>query len=451
MTQPPSPAPPASPDDPANTVDGVPPWPRLLLYGLQHVMAMYVGAVTVPLLVGTALGLSRPDLTALISADLFTCGVATLLQTLGLGRRLGVRLPVMLGVSFVAVSPMITIGKQLGLPYVYGAIIASGLMLALLSPLLGGLRRFFPPLVTGTIVTLIGASLAPVAIGWAAGGRGASDFGAPRHLALAGLVLLLITLLTARGRGFLRSIAVLLGLGAGAVICYALGGIDASAVAREPWLQLVTPLRFGVPRLDAAAVLTMALVALVCAVESMGIFYAVGRLVGAEPDERRMSAGLRAEGLAIALGGCLNSFPYTTFSQNAGLVALTGVRSRFVVAAAGGILVALGCLPKLAALLAVLPPAVLGGAGVALFGMVAAAGIAVLRRVDLDRTGNQFVIAASLGVGLGVTHLPQALEKLPPTLRLVLGDGIVAGTLCAVLLNLLFNVSFRARPEPEET
>jgi NCS2 family nucleobase:cation symporter-2 len=202
----------AGDEDPSNGVDTLLPWPKTLLLGLQHVLAMYVGAVTVPLLVGTALGLSRPDVAALISADLFTCGLATLLQTLGLGPRIGVRLPVMLGVSFVAVSPMISIGKQLGLPYVYGAIICSGLGMALLAPLLGGLRRFFPPLVTGTLVTLIGASLAPVAIGWAAGGHGAPDFGAPRHLGLAGLVLLIITLLTARGRGFVRSIAVLIGL-----------------------------------------------------------------------------------------------------------------------------------------------------------------------------------------------------------------------------------------------
>lgn len=446
-TEGPAPASGAS-DDPSNGVDTLLPWGKTILLGLQHVLAMYVGAVTVPLLVGTALGLARADVAALISADLFTCGLATLLQTVGLGPRVGVRLPVMLGVSFVAVSPMISIGKQLGLPYVYGAIICSGLAMVLLAPLLGGLRRFFPPLVTGTLVTLIGASLAPVAIGWAAGGHGAPDFGAPRHLALAGLVLLIITLLTARGRGFVRSIAVLLGLVAGAAAAYGLGGLGdaAAAVRAEPWLQVVTPLRFGTPRLEPAAVLTMGLVALVCAVESMGIFYAVGRLVGREPDERRLAAGLRAEGLAIALGGALNSFPYTTFSQNAGLVALTAVRSRFVVAAAGAILVALGCLPKLAAVFAVLPRGVLGGAGIALFGMVTAAGIAVLRRADLDRSQNQFVVAVALGGGLGVAHLPQALGQLPGALRLLFGDGIVLGTLLAVGLNALLNPSREAPP-----
>jgi xanthine permease len=192
----------------------------------------------------------------------------------------------------------------------------------------------------------------------------------------------------------------------------------------------------------------MGLVALVCAVESMGIFYAVGRLVGREPDERRLSAGLRAEGLAIALGGTLNSFPYTTFSQNAGLVALTAVRSRFVVAAAGAILLALGCLPKLGALFAVLPRGVLGGAGIALFGMVTAAGIAVLRRADLERTQNQFVVAVALGGGLGVAHLPQALAQLPGALRLLLGDGIVLGTILAVGLNALLNPPEAAPASP---
>lgn len=420
-----------------NQVDTRLPAGQLLALGMQHVLAMYVGAVTVPLLVGTALGLSRADLQALISADLFTCGLATLLQTLGLGRYVGIRLPVLLGVSFVAVSPMISIGKQLGLPYVYGAIIVSGVLMAVAAPILGGLRRFFPPLVTGTIVTLIGTSLAPVAIGWAAGGIGAPDFGAARHLAVAGLVLGVITGFFARARGFARSIAVLLGLVAGTVVCALLGELDLSAVTAEPWLSVVTPLRFGPPRFSVSAVVTMGLVALICAVESLGIFHAVGALVGVDPPPRAISAGLRAEGIAIALGGALNSFPYTTFSQNAGLVALTGVRSRFVVATAGGILVGLGCLPKLAALLSVLPRAVLGGAGVALFGMVAAAGIAVLRKADLERIEAQFVVAVSLGVGLGITHMPQAVAQLPGPLRLIVGDGIVAGTLTAVALNAL--------------
>lgn len=425
-------------------VEAVPPWPRTLVLALQHVLSMYAGAVAVPLLVGAALKLSRPDQAVLISADLLTCGVATLLQTLGVGRRLGVRLPVLLGVSFVAVGPMISIGRSLGLPYVYGAIIGAGLLLALLAPLLSALRRLFPPVVTGSVVTLIGTSLAPVAINWAAGGLGAPDYGAGANLGLAGLVLLVITAVTyfgRRGSGFLGSVAVLIGLVVGSLLALALGRISPGELAGDPgapWLAVVTPFRFGWPRLDGWAVLTMTLVALLCSVESMGVFLAVGRIVGVPVDEARVARGLRAEGLAMVLGGCLNSFPYTTFSQNAGLVALTGVRSRFVVAAAGAILVLLGALPRLAGLFAAIPKAVLGGAGVALFGMVAAAGVRMLSEVDFRRPENLYIVACSLGLGLGVATVPGAFAGLPEgPLRLLCSDGIVVGSLTAVLLNLL--------------
>ena len=425
-------------------VDQLLPWPRTLALALQHVLSMYAGAVAVPLLVGAALKLSRPDQAVLISADLLTCGVATLLQTLGVGRRLGVRLPVLLGVSFVAVGPMIGIGRNLGLPYVYGAIICSGLLLTLLCPFLSALRRLFPPVVTGSVVTLIGTSLAPVAIKWAAGGLGAPDYGAGANLGLAGLVLLVITAVTyfgRRGSGFLGSVAVLIGLVVGSLVALALGRMSAGELAGDPaapWLAVVTPFRFGWPRLDAWAILTMTLVALLCSVESMGVFLAVGRIVGVPVDEARVARGLRAEGLAMMLGGCLNSFPYTTFSQNAGLVVLTGVRSRFVVAAAGAILVLLGALPRLSGLLAAMPKAVLGGAGVALFGMVAASGVRMLSEVDFRRTENLYIVACALGLGLGVATAPDAFAGLPEgPLRLLCSDGIVVGSLTAVLLNLL--------------
>jgi xanthine permease len=435
-------------------VDELPPWPRTLALALQHVLSMYAGAVAVPLLVGAALKLSRPDQAVLISADLFTCGVATLLQTLGLGRRLGVRLPVLLGVSFVAVGPMISIGRNLGLPYVYGAIIGAGLLLTLLCPFLSTLRRLFPPVVTGSVVTLIGTSLAPVAVHWAAGGLGAPDYGATANLGLAALVLLVITAITylgRRGGGFLGSVAVLIGLGVGTLAALVLGRLRPGELAGDPaapWLAVVTPFRFGWPRLDGWAVLTMSLVALLCSIESMGVFLAVGRIVGVPVDERRVARGLRAEGLAMVLGGCLNSFPYTTFSQNAGLVALTGVRSRFVVAAAGGLLLLLGALPRLAGLFAALPKAVLGGAGIALFGTVAASGVRMLAEVDFRRSENLYIVACALGLGLGVATVPGAFAGLPEgPLRLLCSDGIVIGSLTAVLLNLLLGRRASASPQ----
>jgi xanthine permease len=352
----------------------------------------------------------------------------------------------MLGVSFVAVGPMITIGKHLGLPYVYGAILCSGLLLVVLGQWLSSLRRLFPPVVTGSVVTLIGTSLAPVAMQWAAGGVGAPDYGAAANLGLAALVLGVITAVTyfgRRGSGFIGSVAVLIGLGVGSGVALALGRMSVIRLAGDPepaWVAVTTPFRFGWPKFNLVAILTMCLVALLCSIESMGVFFAIGRLTGIDVDEQRIARGLRAEGVAMAIGGCLNSFPYTTFSQNAGLVALSGVHSRFVVAAAGGILMLLGLLPRLAALLAAIPKAVLGGAGVALFGMVAASGIRMLSEVDFQRTENLYIVACALGLGLGVATVPGALAGLPEgPLRLLCSDGIVVGSLTAVGLNGLLS------------
>jgi len=239
------------------------------------------------------------------------------------------------------------------------------------------------------------------------------------------------------GRPFLSSIAVLMGLTAGAGVAFASGSIAFQDVKAAPWLAITTPFRFGWPALDLWAILSMILVAMLCMVESMGVFMAISQVVEAPLGERDIASGLRAEGVAVLLGGCLNSFPYSTFSQNAGLIALSGVRSRYVVAVAGGLLIGLGLLPKFAALLAALPRSILGGAGVAMFGMVAAAGIRVLGEVDFRRANNQFIVAVSLGLGLGVSSAPEALAKLPAALRLLCSDGIVVGSLAAILLNLI--------------
>lgn len=415
----------------------------MAILALQHVLAMYAGAVAVPLIVGSALGLSAADQAFLVSADLFTCGIATLLQTIGIGRHLGVRLPVLLGVSFTSVGPMISIGRQLGLPYVYGAILVAGVFMVLVSGQFGRLRRLFPPVVTGSVVTVIGTTLAPVALGWAAGGVGAADFGAPRHLLLALLVLLVIAGVfhfgERRSHSFLASIAVLIGLAVGALVAALLGWVSFAEVARAPWLAITTPLRFGWPALNLWAVLSMLLVAMLCMIESMGVFMALSKVVGVPLAEQDVARGLRAEGVAVVLGGLLNSFPYTTFSQNAGLVALSRVKSRYVVAVAGALLMGLGLLPKFAALLAALPKAVLGGAGVVMFGMVAASGIRVLGEVDFGRAQNLFIVAVALGLGLGVSTTPQALGQLPPALRLLCSDGIVVGSLAAITLNAALN------------
>lgn len=410
---------------------------RTMLLGLQHVLAMYAGAVAVPLIVGNAVGLTKAQVAFLIQADLFTCGIATLIQCVGIGARVGIRLPTILGVTFTAVTPIISIGKALGMPAVYGAVIVSGAIVFLLAPFMGALRQYFPPMVTGCIITIIGVSLLPVAINWSGGGGGASDFGAIVNLSLAFAVLVFVMIISIKAKGFLGSIAVLLGLILGTAGAASLGKVNLTLVNAEPWISVTTPFRFGVPTFDWAAILTMTLVSVVSMVESTGVYLALGQITNVEIRRSDIAAGLRAEGVAIVIGGILNSFPYTSFSQNVGLVKITKIRSRYVTATAGIILIFLGLLPKFAALVASIPPAVLGGVGILMFGVVTVTGIETLARVDFSKMTNQIIMAVSIGIGCGVSMVPGIFTGVHPSLNLILSNGIVVGSIIAVSLNAI--------------
>jgi xanthine permease len=419
---------------------------RVVALGFQHVLAMYAGAVVVPLIVGGALKLNGGQMAYLIAADLFTCGLATLLQVLGT-KYLGSKLPVVLGCTFTAVGPIIAIASASNLATVYGAIILSGLFVVLAAPLYGRLLKFFPRIVTGSVVTIIGLSLIPVAMNNAAGGEGSADFGEPRNLLLALGTLVVILIVNRLGKGFLRSIAVLIGLAAGTAAGYAMGIVDFSSVGEASWLSIAQPFYFGTPQIGVTAVVTMIIVNIVSMVESTGVYLAVGKATDQQVRPKQIVNGLRSEGLAIMLGGIFNAFPYTAFSQNVGLVALTRVKSRDVIFAAGGIMVVLGLLPKLAAITTVIPTAVLGGAMIVMFGSVAASGISILSEVDLRKDGNMLIVASSIAVGLGSAVLPGMFEHLPDFAKMLLQNGIVTGSLTAVLLNLLQSGTGRSSSE----
>lgn len=424
---------------------------RLAIFGFQHVLAMYAGAVAVPLILATAIGLPEEDLVYLINADLFTCGVATLIQAVGLWK-VGIRLPIVQGVTFAAVTPMVLIGQSGGLPAIYGSVIVAGIVTLLVSPYFSKLLRFFPPVVTGSIITIIGVSLLPVAVTWAGGGNPtAENFGAPGNIALAFAILLLILLIYRFFGGFVSSIAVLLGLIIGTVVATVLGITDFGGVGEAAFFGVTTPFHFGLPSFGLAAILSMILVMLVTMVETTGNAVAVGEIVEKPIREDNLTAGLRADGLSTALGGILNAFPYTAYAQNVGLVRLTGVKSRWVVAAAGGFLILLGLFPKLAAVVAAIPLPVLGGAGFALFGTVAATGIRTLSRVDFDRNPNLVIVAVSLAVGLIPVASPTFYSAFPSGMQVVLNSGITAGSLAAIILNVGFNVMGGREERPDPT
>ena len=424
---------------------------RLAIFGFQHVLAMYAGAVAVPLILATTIGLPEEDLVYLINADLFTCGVATLIQAVGLWK-VGIRLPIVQGVTFAAVTPMILIGQSGGLPAIYGSVIVAGIVTLLVSPYFSKLLRFFPPVVTGSIITIIGVSLLPVAVTWAGGGDPtAENFGAPGNIALAFAILLLILLIYRFFGGFVSSIAVLLGLIIGTVVATVLGITDFGGVGEAAFFGVTTPFHFGLPSFGLAAILSMILVMLVTMVETTGNAVAVGEIVEKPIREDNLTAGLRADGLSTALGGILNAFPYTAYAQNVGLVRLTGVKSRWVVAAAGGFLILLGLFPKLAAVVAAIPLPVLGGAGFALFGTVAATGIRTLSRVDFDRNPNLVIVAVSLAIGLIPVASPTFYSAFPSGMQIVLNSGITAGSLTAIILNVAFNVMGGREERPDPT
>lgn len=408
--------------------------------GFQHLLAMYTGAVLIPLIVGGALGLTSEQLTYLVAIDILMCGVATILQVLRT-KWFGIGLPVVLGCTFTAIGPMIAIGGQYGVSGIYGSIIVSGLLVVILARFFGSLVRFFPTVVTGTVVTVIGITLIPAAIKNMGGGEGAEDFGSGTNLLLAFGTLLFIILLYRFASGFAKSIAIMLGLVAGTIVASFFGKVDFSAVGEANIFHMVEPFYFGMPTFHWSAILTMTLVAMVSVVESTGVYFAVSDMRDEKLDEKDLARGYRAEGLAIVLGGIFNAFPYTAFSQNVGLMNMTGVKSRKVILTTGVMLITLGFIPKIAAITTIIPTPVLGGAMLAMFGMVIAQGIKMLSPVIQESAENSMIVACSVGMGLGVTAVPELFASLPEGVQILTSNGIVAGSLTAIILNIVFHAS----------
>ncbi|MGW7283477.1 nucleobase:cation symporter-2 family protein [Streptomyces sp. NPDC054844] len=429
---------------------------KMATTGLQHVAAMYAGVVAPPLIVGAAIGLTATELTFLTGACLFTAGLATFLQTLGIWK-IGARLPFVNGVTFAGVAPMTAIvaateDKSDALPIIFGAVIVAGLLGFIAAPFFSKAIRFFPPVVTGTVITLIGISLLPVAFGWAQGASPeADDFGSATNLGLAAITLVIVLVLRRFTRGFVKQIAVLLGLVAGTLIAIPFGVTDFGPVADASVVGFPTPFHFGAPQFQLAAILSMCVVMVVSMTESTADMLALGEIVDRKADEKTIAAGLRADTLGSAVSPLFNGFMCSAFAQNIGLVAMTKIRSRYVVAAGGGFLVLMGLCPMAASLIAVVPRPVLGGAGVVLFGSVAASGIQTLVRASLDKDNNVLIVAVSLAVGIIPIAAPEFYHSFPENAKIILDSGISTGCVAAVLLNLIFNHIGQGREAEEVT
>ncbi|MET9768037.1 nucleobase:cation symporter-2 family protein [Streptomyces sp. NPDC006415] len=431
-------------DTAVHPVDEKLPPARLVPAALQHIAAMYAGVVTPPLIIGQAVGLDTAGMTRLIAASLLIAGLATILQTIGLGPFAGNRLPFVNAASSAGIAPMLAIaetsapGRQL--PAIYGAVLVAGVFCLAVGPFFGRLLRFFPPLVTGVVITLIGVTLMPVPVAWAQGGDAtAADFGAMKYLALAAFTLVVILLVQRFGRGFLKQVALLVGMFVGTLAAIPFGLADFSALKSAPLAALPTPFAFGAPEFQPAAILSLCIVMLVLMTESSAGMLALGEICDRRTDGRTITRGLRTDGIATLLGPVFGGFPTSAFAQNVGVVSLTRVRSRYVVAAAGGALLVLGAFPVLGAVVSLVPMPVLGGAGIVLFGSIAVSGIRTLSEAGLDDSSNIILVAVALGAGIIPLAAPTFYAGFPAWAQTVLGSGISAGALVAVVLNLFFH------------
>lgn len=403
---------------------------------LQHLLAMYAGAILVPIIVGTSLKFTPEEIAYLVTVDIFMCGVATFLEA---NKITGTGLPIVLGCTFTAVAPMILIGQTKGLDVLYGSLFISGILVVLIAPVFSFVVKFFPPVVTGSVVTIIGINLMPVAMNYVAGGQGSKDYGDMKNIILGFATLLIILILQRFTRGFLKSIAILIGLFAGTALAGVFGVVDLNQVGTAHWFELPRPFRFAGFGFDLGATLVFFIVALVSLIESTGVYTALSKITGRTLERKDYRKGYTAEGLAIILGSIFNAFPYTAYSQNVGLVSLSGVKKNNVIYGMVILLLICGCIPKLGALANVIPLPVLGGAMIAMFGMVMAYGVSILGGIDFKNQNNLLIIAVSVGLGTGISAVPEAFKAMGEQFAWLTQNGIVLVAISAIILNFFFN------------
>lgn len=406
-----------------------------MVLGLQHLLAMYSGSILVPMMIGQALGYNSEQLTYLVSTDIFMCGVATFLQ-LQLNKYFGIGLPVVLGVAFQSVAPLTIIGQSHGSGAMFGALIVSGIFVVLVSGIFSKLANYFPAIVTGSVITTIGLTLIPVAIG-----NMGNNVANPslESLLLALITVFIILVVNIFTKGFLKSISILLGLVIGTLIASGMGQVNFAPVSQAPLLHIPTVFYFGTPTFEFSSIVMMCIIATVSMVESTGVYLALSDIKKDPIDATRLRNGYRAEGLAVLLGGMFNTFPYTGFSQNVGLVKMSGIKTRLPIYYAAAFLVLLGLLPKFGALAQIIPSPVIGGAMIVMFGFVSLQGMQMLARVDFVNNEHNFLIAAvSIAVGVGFNN-SNLFNSLPTAFRMFFSNGIVMASILAVVLNAILN------------
>lgn len=408
-----------------------------ILLGFQHIVAAFGGIVAVPLVIGPAIGVDVRTTAMLVSATIFVAGLATIIQARGI-YKIGAKLPCIMGTSFTFVGPAITVGTSMGLAGIFGATILGSFIEMILSRFIKSLMKFFPPVVTGTVVTLIGLTLVPVSMDWCAGGIGSPTYGSITNICIALMVMIIVVGFNIYGKGVLSSSSILIGMFVGYLACIPIGLVDFTPIKEASWIGLPgipVILEHGI-KFSLAGVAPFIIAYLVTTIETVGCLIAIGEASDIKTSSEQLSKGVLADGLGSFLAGFFGVCPNTTFSQNIGLIPITKVSSRYVVIISGVIMMLLGIFPKLGALVASIPSPVLGGAGIVMFGVVAASGIKTLSKVNINNR-NLIIISVSIALGLGITTRPELLTVLPESLKLLFGSGISTGTIFAVMLNIL--------------
>lgn len=411
---------------------------KLLILAFQHVLTMCPASIAVPLILGSALNLDNKTVAFLVSANLFTSGISVLIQTFGFAN-IGSKLPLVMGASFAPLGVMISIGGRYGLNTLFGAIIGSGILIFVISFFMEKILVFFPNVVVGSFVTLIGISLIPVAFKDLAGEEGAANFGAVENIMLGGLVLIIIIGLNQYGKGLVRSLSLLIGIIIGTIIAFALGMVDLTPVAQASWFEIINPAKFGAPKFRIDAILMMTIFCVINLIQCIGVFSVLDEVCQTNTDSSTKIKGLRGVAMGQIFAGLFCSVPSTMFNENVGLIELTNVKSRNVIKMAGLFLIIIGFFPKVAALITIVPKPVMGGATISLFGIILTAGISILSKVDFSTGGNFTIVGISLAVGVGVTVVPNIFDAFPSLLSMLLSNGLFMVSITAIILNIVFN------------
>ena len=410
-------------------------WTKTLLIGFQHVLTMCPGTIAVPLILAGALGLGEKETAFLVAANFFTSGIAILIQVIGIGKLAGSKYPIILGSSFAPLSPMILIGKEYGMQTLFGAVIASGVIIFILSFFMDQILKLFPQVVVGTFVTLIGITLAPTALRDLAGGEGSESFGSVENLILGTAVLIFIILVEKYAKGIWKSMSLLLGI----VVGCGLHMVDFTSIAQAEVFQPVKPFYYGMPEFKIWPIFIMSIFCIINMIQCIGVFSVMDEIVGIQTDNKTKERGIRGQAAAQMVTGMFNSVPSTMFNENVSLIGLTKVKSRSVVAAAGIMIILAGIFPKISAVFTAVPKCVLGGATLALFGVITSSGISILSKLDFSKDNNFKIVGTSIAIGVGAAFASDVFVNIPNALQMILSNGLFMVSISAIFLNLILN------------